>query len=71
MSTRALQIVPSCDPRWENMEKMENTENMEKMTRLLKALFFDSKHYFLQPEDSKHFGFTAFLSMIKNITYTR
>ena len=30
-NSRALQVVPSCHPGWENMEIMENTENMEKM----------------------------------------
>ena len=31
-NSRALQVVPSCHPGWENMEIMENTENMDKMT---------------------------------------
>ena len=64
-NSRALQVVPSCHPGWENMEITANTENMEKMENIdqmtskhsiydSKHIICDSKYCICQPADSKH-----------------
>ena len=45
---RALQVVPSCHPRWENMENPENMEKMENINQMTKnTLFMVKKSLFV------------------------
>ena len=50
--TKALQVVPSFHPWWENMENMEKMEDINQMTKNTPLMSYDSKH---QICDSKHF----------------
>ena len=64
----ALQIVESCNPGLENMEKVwriwRTWKRGKTSTRWVKTLH-DSKHSICRPDDWKHF-FSAFIATVEN-----